>query len=281
LVHNVWDAQGGYAKARAIHTRGREDQVDAEALRRLVRNISRFLSPEQALSATASSELRFIGSRPFGGAYVIDALWHRLGISEASSRAASGRGISPVVERLIFTLVGNRVLAPSSKLAALEWAEQDVALPGEDRLGADPQIFYRAMDFLREADEAIQREVFFVVANLFNLEVDVLLFDTTSSYFETEDADDFRRYGHSKGHRPDRPQTVIGMALTKAGIPVRCWSFPGNASDQGIDSLDALARGGPLLAGGGPRRGQGGVGRGAPLCGLPQPAGGGAGSGPP
>ena len=169
----------------------------------------------------------------------------------------------------------------SSKLAALEWAEQDVALPGEDRLGADPQIFYRAMDFLREADEAIQREVFFVVANLFNLEVDVLLFDTTSSYFETEDADDFRRYGHSKGHRPDRPQTVIGMALTKAGIPVRCWSFPGNASDQGIDSLDALARGGPLLAGGGSPRGQGGVGRGAPLCGLPQPAGGGAGSGPP
>jgi hypothetical protein len=213
---------------------GREDQVDAEALRRLVRSISRFLSPEQALSATASSELRFIGSRPFGGAYVIDALWHRLGIPEAISRAASGRRISPAVERLIFTLVANRVLAPSSKLAALEWAEQDVALPGVDRLGADPQVFYRAMDFLREADEAIQREVFFAVANLFNLEVDVLLFDTTSTYFETEDDDDFRRYGHSKDHRPDRPQTVIGMALTKEGIPVRCWSFPGNASDQVI-----------------------------------------------
>jgi hypothetical protein len=129
LVHNVWDAQGGYAKARVIHTMGREDQVDAEALRRLVRSISRFLSPEQALSATASSELRFIGSRPFGGAYVIDALWHRLGISEAISRAASWRRISPAVERLIFTLVASRVLAPSSKLAALEWAEQDVALP--------------------------------------------------------------------------------------------------------------------------------------------------------
>ena len=92
LVHNVWDAQGGYAKARAIHTRGREDQVDAEALRRLVRNISRFLSPEQALSATASSELRFIGSRPFGGAYVIDALWHRLGISETEQPSGVGAG---------------------------------------------------------------------------------------------------------------------------------------------------------------------------------------------
>jgi hypothetical protein len=119
LVHHVWDAHGGYVKAHVIHTMGREDQVDAEALRRLVRSISRFLSPEEALSATASSKLRFIGSRPFGGAYVIDALWHRLGISEAISRAASGRRISPAVERLIFTLVANRVLAPSSKLAAI------------------------------------------------------------------------------------------------------------------------------------------------------------------
>jgi hypothetical protein len=94
LVHNVWGAQGGYAKAHVIHTMGREDQVDAEML-------------------------RFIGSRPFGGAYVIDALWHRLGISEARSRAASWRRISPAEERLIFTLVANRVLAPSSKRAAI------------------------------------------------------------------------------------------------------------------------------------------------------------------
>jgi hypothetical protein len=112
LVHNVWDAQRGYAKAHVICTMGREDQVDAEALRRLVRSISRFLSPEQALSATATSELRFIRSRPFGGAYVIDALWHRLGIPEAISRAASGRRISPAVERLIFALVAQSRARP-------------------------------------------------------------------------------------------------------------------------------------------------------------------------
>ncbi len=234
LVHNEWDAEKGYARARVIHTLGREDQLDPEALRRLVRSICRFLDPAQALEATASSELRFLGSRPFGGGYVVDALWHRLGIPAAIARAAEGRRLSPAMERLIFTLVANRVLAPSSKLAALEWVSADVALPGVPDLGGDPQVFYRAMDFLLEADEAIQREVFFAVANLLNLEVDVLLFDTTSTYFETEDDDDFRRYGHSKDHRPDRPQAVIGLAVTKEGIPVRCWSFPGNASDQVI-----------------------------------------------
>lgn len=234
LVHNVWDAQLKRARAQVIHTLGREDQLDPEALRRLVRSISRFIEPEQALIAAASPELRFLGSRPFGGAYVIDQMWQRLGIPEAIRRAAADRRISAAVERIIFTLVCNRVLAPSSKLAALEWAAEDVALPAVPDLGGDPQVFYRAMDFLLDCDEAIQREVFFQVANLLNLEVDVLLFDTTSTYFETELDDDFRRYGHSKDHRPDRPQTVVGLAVTKEGIPVRCWAFPGNASDQVI-----------------------------------------------
>jgi transposase len=62
-----------------------------------------------------------------------------------------------------------------------------------------------------------------------NLDVDVILFDTTSTDFECENDDDFRRFGHSKDHRDDRPQVVIGLAVTKEGIPVRVWSFPGNA----------------------------------------------------
>jgi hypothetical protein len=67
---------------------------------------------------------------------------------------------------VLFCLVANRCLAPSSKLAALEWATNDVAVPGMVDLGDDPQVFYRAMDFLLAADEALQREVFFSVANL-------------------------------------------------------------------------------------------------------------------
>jgi hypothetical protein len=232
LAHNVRPPGRRHPQAEVVYSFGREDQLDRQALARLVRSISRFLDPEQALEATATSELRFAGSRPFGGAYVLDALWQRLGIAKAIGRAAAGRKLDPRVERLLFCLVCNRALAPSSKLAALAWAASDVALPRVGALGGDPQVFYRAMDFLLEADEAIQREVFFAVANLLNLEVDVLLFDTTSTYFETEEDDGFRRYGHSKDHRPDRPQAVVGLAVTRQGIPVRCWSFAGNASDK-------------------------------------------------
>jgi hypothetical protein len=230
LAHN--ERKGGHAQAKVLYSFGRHDHVDRAALERLVRSISRFLEPGVALEAKASEQLRFVGARPFGGAYVLDALWRRLGIDAAIRRVAHGRRVLPAIERVLFALVANRALAPSSKLAALEWASRDVALPGGPDLGADPQVFYRAMDFLLDADEQIQHEVFFSVANLLNLEVDLLLFDTTSTYFEIEGDDSFRRFGHSKDHRDDLPQAVVGLAVTKEGIPVRCWSFAGNASDQ-------------------------------------------------
>jgi transposase len=95
------------------------------------------------------------------------------------------------------------------------------------------------MDLLVEADTdaEVQEAVFFAVADLLNLEVDLLFFDTTSTYFEREgdEGDEgFRRYGHSKDHRPDLPQIIIGLAVTREGIPVRCWCWPGNTSDATV-----------------------------------------------
>jgi hypothetical protein len=88
----------------------------------------------------------------------------------------------------------------------------------------------------------VQQAVFFAVADLLNLEVDLLFFDTTSTYFERDEPDGqgdgegegegeevagFRAWGKSKDHRDDLPQIVIGLAVTRAGIPVRCWCWPG------------------------------------------------------
>ncbi|MCA1680164.1 MAG: IS1634 family transposase, partial [Actinobacteria bacterium] len=105
-------------------------------------------------------------------------------------------------------------------------------------------------DFLLGCAERVQESVFFSVAHLLNLEVDVIFFDTTSTYFETESADlddedddqaagaggdgPLRRQGHSKDHRPDLPQVVIGLAVTREGIPVRVWVWPGNTNDQSV-----------------------------------------------
>src|SRR3712207_6393282 len=95
------------------------------------------------------------------------------------------------VERVVFALVANRAVAPGSKLAAGEWVTHDAAVPGLDALDGNNQAL-RAMDLLVDADTegTVQEAVFFAAAHLLNLEVDLIFFDTTSTYFERDDEDD-------------------------------------------------------------------------------------------
>ena len=237
LAHNEWDQTAGCAKAKVLFNLGRYEQVDVEALKRLVASISRFLSPEDALEAQASvsaqSPLRFVSSRRFGGAWTLDQLWRRLGIQRVLVSLLEKRRFEAPIERAIFAMVANRALAPSSKLAVENWVATEVAVPELE--GIPVHQLYRAMDFLREATESLQQQVFFAAADLLNLEVDLLYFDTTSTYFELDEEEpDLRRRGHSKDHRPDLPQAVIGLAVTRDGIPVRCWVWPGNTADSTV-----------------------------------------------
>lgn len=231
LAHNVRGPKG-YAEAKVAYSFGREDRLDRDALARLVKSISRFLGPDEALVASANRELSFISAKPMGAAYLLDALWERLGIGRELKNLLESRRFGADVERVIFALVANRAINPASKLAACEWAARDAVIDGLADFTDDTA--YRAMDFLLEAEESIQKEVFFSVANLLNLEVDLLFFDTTSTYFETEEEDDLRKYGHSKDNRDDRPQVVVGLAVTRDGIPVRSWTLPGNTADMSL-----------------------------------------------
>ncbi|MEO5873892.1 MAG: IS1634 family transposase [Streptosporangiaceae bacterium] len=259
LAHNEWDPVKGRAVPKVLFTFGREDELDRDAVKRLVASLSRLLDPADALAATAASDLEFVSSRAFGGAYVLDHLWRRLNIDTIMTRLGQPKRGRPrdltVTERTLFALVANRALAPSSKLAAADWISQDVHIEGLDEVGE--QACYRAMDWLHGVKDDLEKQVFDQVATLLNLEVDLLFFDTTSTYFELEEADEpvgrdergdrlgdgqeageaadqvgFRTYGKSKDSRDDLPQIVIGMAVTRDGIPVRCWSWPGNTGDQ-------------------------------------------------
>jgi hypothetical protein len=261
LAHNTWDPAAKRSKVQVLYNFGREDANNRAALQRLVASVSRFLDPDQALAAQAGEGLAFAESRPLGGIWALDGLWHRLGIDTTMRRLLAGRRLDPLAERVLFALVANRALAPSSKLAAAGWVNDDVAIEGLAHTSDD--ACYRAMDWLLEIHAALEREVFGQVANLLNLEVDLLFFDTTSTYFELDEPDEpiardqrghvlpepsdpatgdgdgakpagFRTYGKSKDHRDDLPQIVIGMAVTRTGIPVRVWCWPGNTGDQAL-----------------------------------------------
>lgn len=240
LAHNEWDPAKGRSKVRVLYHFGREDELDRDAIRRLIGSLGRALPAGEALTAAAPPELRFCDSRPMGGAYLLDQLWRRLGIPGILARALRGRRLDPAAERALFAMVANRALAPASKLSCAAWASERVAIPGLDLLSDDQ--CYRAMDWLLEVEPELAEQVYWSVANLLNLEVDLLFFDTTSTYFETDEADPpsegaprgFRTFGHSKDHRPDLPQVVIGLAVTREGIPIRVWTFPGNTADMAL-----------------------------------------------
>jgi hypothetical protein len=245
LAHNR--RVGGVTRAEVLLQLGREDELDVEGLRRLARSIRRYTDPGHAEGASIepAEGLEVVASRPLGGAWLLDALWRRLGVAEALGELLGARRFATDVERVLFALVANRALAPCSKLAAAEWASSDAAIPGLETMDDDQA--YRALDLLVEADaEAkVQESVFFACADLLNLEVDLLFFDTTSTYFEAEpdravdgetEQAPFRALGHSKDHRPDLPQVVIGLAVTREGIPVRVWVWPGNTNDQTVIS---------------------------------------------
>lgn len=268
LAHNEWDPTAKTARTKVLYSFGRADQLDRPAIERLIAALTRVVGVEPASSgpdrarAVGVPGLEFVESRPLGGAWLLDGLWQRLGIDALLRRLAAGTRRDPIVERVLFTLVANRALAPSSKLAATSWVAHDVHIPGLEQVSDD--ACYRAMDWLIQVEEQLARGVFDAVAHLLNLEVDLIFFDTTSTYFETEDADEpvwrddhgrivehdpddgdggeppagatgragFRSRGKSKDSRDDLPQVVVGMAVTRDGIPVRVWCWPGNTSDS-------------------------------------------------
>ena len=252
LAHNERHPRTGSPVAKVIHNFGRADKVDRAALARLVASISRFLEPGQAVAAAVSSEVEVIDSRRMGGVSGLDRVWERLEVWAAIRKAAAGRRLDgQAAERVIFALAAQRALEPASKLAATRWVAERVFIEGCPGFSDDAAC--AAMDFLLAALPEIASEIFYSVAHLLNLDVDIVFVDTTSTYWELEvaaevaevageDEDDehlpeeegARLSGHSKDHRDDLPQVVIAMAVTRDGIPVRCWTFPGNTGDQKI-----------------------------------------------
>jgi hypothetical protein len=257
LAHNQRHPVSGNPVAKVIHNFGRAEQVDRAGLARLVSSISRFLTPEQAVTAAGAAEfggeVEVLDSRRLGAAWTLDRIWERLGVGAAIRRVATGRRLDgEQVERVVFALVAQRACEPGSKLAATGWVAQRVAIAGCP--GFTDDAAYAAMDFLLDALGEIAAEVFGSVAHLLNLDLDIVFVDTTSTYWETETADELaeladepgddetsnpveagtRAFGHSKDHRKDLPQVVIAMAVTRDGVPVRCWTFPGDTADTAI-----------------------------------------------
>ena len=132
------------------------------------------------------------------------------------------------IDAALFAMTLNRLEDPFSKLGVSKWVPT-VHYPEFDAL--ELHHYYRSLDWLAEHKDRSEQYLFERVKDLFHLKLDLVFWDTTSTYFEGSGPETLAKYGHSKDHRPDRVQIVIGLLMTQEGIPVAHEIFPGNMND--------------------------------------------------
>ncbi|HEX8933277.1 MAG TPA: IS1634 family transposase [Pseudonocardiaceae bacterium] len=178
----------------------------------------------------------------YGVLYAAHTLWEELGIGPLLREKMQQEGGEAPHDMALFAMTANRLARPTSKLACYEhWLADEVYWPAAKALALEH--LYRALDFLLRHVEALEQEIFYRTADLLNADVDLIFWDTTTLYCEIDDEDDdgevwedqeipaLRKRGHNKEGRDGNPQVVVGLALTRDGLPVRSWVFPGNTAD--------------------------------------------------
>ncbi|ETW92301.1 MAG: hypothetical protein ETSY1_44245, partial [Candidatus Entotheonella factor] len=250
LAESTWNPTKKRSEVRILYNCGRaDDPQTAERLRKLARSILKKCDPEQIVEQ--DPQWRLLDAWPFGALYVLELIWKRLGFPDIINEHLQHRQIDFALERALFAMVANRACAPSSKLSCYEqWLREDVRIEGTDTLAL--HHLYRAMDWYEAHKEAIEKAIYFRLADLLHLDVELIFYDTTSLHFEIDEIDRGqgdddevegspaagantykapRKRGLSKNGRSDAPQIVIGLAVTRDGLPVRHWVFPGNTVD--------------------------------------------------
>jgi hypothetical protein len=247
LAENVWNAQTKRSEAQVVHTFGRADQLDKAALQRLVASIQRIIDAD-ATGAIASRDKASLPDIEIEAVFELGivlaarALWEDLGIDAAIRGCITEGELSAPHAMALFVMAAQRLDDPGSKLdCATRWLPDIAYLP--EARGLTLHQFYRALDFLAVWSDQIERAVFLRAADLFHLDVDLIFYDTTTAYFETDTTDEhcelwggklyapLRRRGHNKEGRDNQPQVIIALAVTRDGMPVRSWVLPGDTAD--------------------------------------------------
>ncbi|HHD57460.1 MAG TPA: IS1634 family transposase [Desulfobulbaceae bacterium] len=235
LAHNERHPVTGKATARIIHSFGRADQLDRESLVRLCRSIARVCGVEvidpmdgSSLMGGLPQDVKILRTVDFGTVKIVESLWEQYRIGSIFRQVAKKKQIP--YETALLAMVANRLCTPESKLGVWDRWLETVYLPDCDELQL--HHMYEAMDIFHQHAEQVEREIFYNVANLLNLTVDIIFYDTTTASFavDYEDVDGLRQYGHAK-EGMWAPQVVVALAVTREGIPVKSWVFPGNTAD--------------------------------------------------
>ena len=247
LAHNERHPVTRKPVAKIIHSFGRADELDRDQLVRLCNSIARVCglhvidpiadgkSIKDNDPLSWPRDLKLVRTRPLGTVLAIETLWERLGIGKTFRDVCKKRKLKVPYDKALLAMCANRLCEPESKLGVWDRWLDKVYLPSCE--GLKLEQMYEAMDLLYEHAVEVEKNIFFNTANLFNLEVDLIFYDTTTAAFSIDQEDDeqsddsLRRYGRAKNGQWG-PQVVVALAVTREGFPVRCWVLPGNTADS-------------------------------------------------
>lgn len=243
IVENRWEDGG--SKQRVIVTLGRLDELREQGqLDGLLRSGAKLSQAAMLLTAQQKGELPIIATKRIGPELIFQRLWSELKIPQVLMALLASRRFEFPIERVVFLTVLHRLLHGGSDRNCMAWKD-DYHLPGTETLQLHQM--YRAMAWLGEPlgkddqdgatpfaprciKDQIEEGLFHRRRDLFS-ELALVFYDTTSIYFEGRGGETLGQYGHSKDHRPDRVQMVVGVVLDGQGRPLCCELWPGNITD--------------------------------------------------
>ena len=243
IVENRWE--DGRSKQRVIVTLGRLDELREQGqLDGLLRSGAKLSQAAMLLTAQQKGELPVITTKRIGPELIFQRLWSELKIPQVLTSLLAPRRFEFPIERVVFLTVLHRLLHGGSDRNCMVWKD-DYHLPGTETLQLHQM--YRAMAWLGEPlgkddqdgatpfaprciKDQIEEGLFHRRRDLFS-ELALVFYDTTSIYFEGRGGETIGQYGHSKDHRPDRVQMVVGVVLDGQGRPLCCELWPGNITD--------------------------------------------------
>jgi len=219
--------ESGKARHRTVVRLGEASALRASGeLDRIVAALQRHLDRTGDADLIAAADLEAVAAPAIGGVAGVEAYWDRLRLREHFGGGPTAAAI--------FAMIANRLVSPGSKRRVPEWAASEVVMPGWFK-PPPLQRYYRAVDAVAKAKEATETHLYGRLCDLTNLDLRLVLYDLTSTYFEGDvrPSDRFpsRAFGYSRDHRSDRPQIVIGLLCTTDGIPIAHHVFAGNTSD--------------------------------------------------
>ena len=196
------------------------------------------LAPDASIVRLRLSQLSVRRPRQWGACWLALQLWQELGLEEFWAERLSPSRKGTRWDQVLFVLTVYRLLAPGSEWRLhREWFGRTALadlLGGDERL-ADPHTLYACHDLVLGHKEALFTHLVERWRDLFNASFDVLLYDLTSTYFESDpplDENDKRRHGYSRDHRGDCVQVVIALVVTPEGLPLAYEVLPGNTTDS-------------------------------------------------